>query len=293
MTQGTVSKQARSNWLIDAAVFTGGLIAAITGIYFLFLPSGGCQGGRNPMYGVWVVFGRQTWDDPHTWFGALMIAAVILHLAVHRSWVKGTMRRMARSLAGKGSSINRRGYFNTAVNATIALSFLLTAASGIYFMFVPGGRWATDLVTADTVRQSRGGLSNETSLGENGGGGRHARGSAVEGPLGGQVTGQVTPLPDITPEDWLTVTGKVVSTADGLIEIETDVGEVIPFDGRPLSYAAEQGFAPELGDAVNLSGFQENGAFTIGKVTNLRDGATVVLRDVSGRPGWAGRGRRG
>jgi hypothetical protein len=44
---------------------------------------------------------------------------------------------------------------------------------------------------------------------------------------------------------------------------------------------------------VTLSGFDENGEFIIGKVTNLHAGATVVLRDVNGQPGWAGRGRRG
>jgi hypothetical protein len=44
---------------------------------------------------------------------------------------------------------------------------------------------------------------------------------------------------------------------------------------------------------VTLSGFEENGEFMIGKVTNLSDGATVVLRDVNGRPGWAGRSRKG
>jgi cytochrome b subunit of formate dehydrogenase len=144
MTKGTVSKQTRNNWLIDAAVFIGALVAAITGIYFLFLPSGGYQGGRNPMYGVTILFSRQTWDDLHTWFGALMIAAVVVHFAIHWSWVKGTAKRMGRLLAGKGSTMNRRGYLNVAVDATIALSFLLAAVSGVYFMFVPGGRWAAD-----------------------------------------------------------------------------------------------------------------------------------------------------
>jgi hypothetical protein len=78
-----------------------------------------------------------------------------------------------------------------------------------------------------------------------------------------------------------------------LVEIKTDAGKVIPFEGRPLSFAAEQGFALKVGDAVTLGGFDEDGEFKIGQVTNLNGGATVVLRDVSGRPGWSGRGRRG
>jgi preprotein translocase subunit SecY len=142
--KGTVSKQTRNNWLIDAAVFVGALIASITGIYFLFLPSGGYQGGRNPWYGVMILFERQAWDDLHTWFGALMIAAVAVHFTFHWSWVESMTRRMARALNGKGASLNRRGYFNIAVDAAIAVSFLLAGVSGVYFMFVPGGRWAAD-----------------------------------------------------------------------------------------------------------------------------------------------------
>jgi len=50
------------------------LLAALSGIYFLFLPVSGYQGGRNPMYGVTVLFERSAWDDLHTWGGVVMIA---------------------------------------------------------------------------------------------------------------------------------------------------------------------------------------------------------------------------
>ena len=52
MTRGSVSKQTRNNWLIDAAVFIGAVIAAITGIYFLFLPS--LKPGLKPTGGTTV-----------------------------------------------------------------------------------------------------------------------------------------------------------------------------------------------------------------------------------------------
>jgi len=142
--KGTVSKQTRNNWLIDAAVFIGGLVAAITGIYFLFLPVGGYQGGRNPYYGITILFDRHTWEDLHTWFGVLMIAAVVIHFAIHWGWVKGMARRMAKSLRGKGVRLNRYGYFNVAIDATVAISFLLTAISGLYFLFAPGSGWSAD-----------------------------------------------------------------------------------------------------------------------------------------------------
>ncbi len=139
-----VSKQTRNNWLIDAAVFIGGLVAAITGIYFLFLPVGGYQGGRNPYYGITILFERHTWDNLHTWFGVLMIAAVAVHFTIHWGWVKGTARRMAKALTGKGGRFNRHGYFNVAIDATVAISFLLAAVSGLYFLFLPGSRWVSN-----------------------------------------------------------------------------------------------------------------------------------------------------
>jgi preprotein translocase subunit SecY len=142
--RSTVSKQTRNNWLIDAALFVGALIASITGIYFLFLPSGGYQGGRNPFYGITILFSRQTWDNLHTWFGMLMIAAAVVHFAIHWNWIKGTTKRLAKSLAGKGARMNRHGIMNVAVDATVAAGFLLAAVSGIYFMFASGGGRAGD-----------------------------------------------------------------------------------------------------------------------------------------------------
>ena len=93
------------------------------------------------------------------------------------------------------------------------------------------------------------------------------------------------------PDAWLTLQGTVVSVADDLVEIRTAAGEVIPFEGRPLSFALEQGFSLEVGDAVALAGFDEDGEFKISQVTS--NGASITLRDASGRPGWAGRGRQG
>ncbi len=144
MTKGTVSTKTRNNWLIDAAIFIGGLVAAITGIYFLYLPSGGYQGGRNPLYGITILFERHTWDDLHTWFGVLMIAAAAVHIAIHWQWIKSMTLRMAKSLVGKGARMNRYGYFNVAINATVGLSFLLAALSGIYFLFAPGSGWTAN-----------------------------------------------------------------------------------------------------------------------------------------------------
>ena len=139
-----MSKETRRNWLVDAALAVGAVVAVLTGIYFLFLPSGGYQGGRNPLYGITILFDRHTWDDLHTWGGVAMIAAAVVHFTLHWSWVANTAKRMWKALTGKGALMNRRGYFNVVTDLVVAVSFLLAAVSAVYFQFVPGGRGAAD-----------------------------------------------------------------------------------------------------------------------------------------------------
>jgi hypothetical protein len=139
-----VSKQTQKNWWIDLALFSSAAIAFLSGIYFLYLPSGGYQGGRSPYYNLQILFSRQTWDDLHTWGGVTMIAAAIIHIAIHWSWVVNMTRRIWNELTGRCGCMNARGRWNLILNAVVALSFSLTALSGIYFLFVQGGRWAVD-----------------------------------------------------------------------------------------------------------------------------------------------------
>jgi hypothetical protein len=144
-----LSIQTRKNWLTDAAVFLGGLIATLSGVYFLFLPSGGYQGGRNPLHGVTILFDRHTWDAVHTWGGVFMIAAVAIHLGIHWRWVAMMGRRIANSLRPGGTKMSHAGMRNLVLNAVVAVSFLVTAVSGVYFLFAPleGGNGANGSVS--------------------------------------------------------------------------------------------------------------------------------------------------
>ena len=135
----TMSLQTRANWLIDLTVLLGGLLASLSGIYFLFLPSGGYRGGRNPMYGITILFDRHTWDDLHTWTGIAMIVAAAVHLAIHWQWVKTMTRRIVNAITAKGSGMSRGAILNVVVDAIVAISFLLTAVSGLYFLVWPSG----------------------------------------------------------------------------------------------------------------------------------------------------------
>ena len=134
-----MSMRTRQNWIIDAAVFLGGVVAALTGIYFLFLPTGGYQGGRNPMYGLTILFERHTWSDLHLWGGILMIAAIAAHFAIHWQWVKRMSGRTVAGMRAQGPKLSKGSKINMAINLLVAVSFLLCALSGIYFIFGPSG----------------------------------------------------------------------------------------------------------------------------------------------------------
>lgn len=135
----TLSMQTRINWLIDATVFMGALLASLTGVYFLFIPSGGYQGGRNPTYGLTILFQRQTWDDLHTWGGVLMIIAVAVHFSYHWSWVTMMARRMISSIKSTGAHMSKGARVNLLVDIVLACSFLVAALSGVYLLFAPAG----------------------------------------------------------------------------------------------------------------------------------------------------------
>lgn len=140
MKTRNVSKQTKNNFLIDAVLFLGAIVATLTGIYFLYFPVGGYQGGRNPMYGITFLFPRETWDDLHTWFGILMIVVAVIHIIVHWDWVVRMTNRAFQELIGRGQRFNARSRYNVFLNIGIGVNFILTSLSGIYLLFVEGGR---------------------------------------------------------------------------------------------------------------------------------------------------------
>jgi hypothetical protein len=133
-----VSAQTRNNWLVDISLFISALIVVITSIYFLFLPVGGYQGGRNPLYGIEIMFSRSTWGDLHTWSSVAMILIAVIHIPLHWSWIVSMTKRMVKGLFNSSSNLNNRGRFNVAINVIIGLSFLIAAVSGLYFFLEPG-----------------------------------------------------------------------------------------------------------------------------------------------------------
>jgi hypothetical protein len=116
------------------------------------------------------------------------------------------------------------------------------------------------------------------------GGGRNTQGNA-QGDQTGTGQAQV--------DAWLEVQGNVVSAdADALI-VQTADGAQVAVENRPWWFAQEQGFSAQVGDQVTLTGFYEEEAFEVGRIDDTTNGQTVLIRDETGRPMWAGRGRRG
>ena len=102
------------------------------------------------MYGVNILFSRHTWDALHTWTGVAMIGAVAIHLAVHWPWVVMMGRRSVRAFTSRGNRLSRGARLNVALNALVAISFVVTAVTGIYLLFIPSHSSATFLFSRTT-----------------------------------------------------------------------------------------------------------------------------------------------
>ena len=130
------------------------------------------------------------------------------------------------------------------------------------------------------ANEERGGPARETP-GNNGAGNGNGNGQG-----GGFGQGQSEAE---TVADWETLAGTVVAMDDELI-IETAEGQVTVGLGQS-TYREEMGFTLEVGDEMLVIGFYEDGEFKAGTVENITTGQTIVLRDETGRPMWAGRGQ--
>ena len=129
-----LSKQTRNNWQIDALLLISAIIASLSGVYFLYFPLG-YQGGRNPLYNATIIFNRQGWDLIHTLSGVTRIAVAAYHIIIHWKWITSMSRKVWLELLAGQSKLSKFGKFNVLINATIALTGLVTAISGVYFLF--------------------------------------------------------------------------------------------------------------------------------------------------------------
>ena len=74
--------------------------------------------------------------------------------------------------------------------------------------------------------------------------------------------------------------------------VQTSSGEQVTVENRAWWFAQEQGSSAQVGDQVTLIGFYEGDALEMGRIEDATNGQTGLVRAESGRPLWAGRGRR-
>ncbi len=126
--------------------------------------------------------------------------------------------------------------------------------------------------------------STETS------GNQHGQTQAVTA-RGGRNGNTVATTGEATVVELQTVSGIVSSVDASRLEVTLSDDRLIEVGGRAWQLAAAQNFTVNAGDRVTLRGFDENEVFQVSQIDNPQTGQTVSLRDVSGRPMWAGRGR--
>lgn len=91
--------KVKLNYWLDIVIGLAFLVAALTGIAFLFLGSGGYQGGRNPAFQtVFLGISREVWSNLHTLGSLVMIAGVGMHLILHWKWIVCVTKQMLPKL---------------------------------------------------------------------------------------------------------------------------------------------------------------------------------------------------
>jgi hypothetical protein len=158
------SIQTRNNIILDMFLFVSGLIVILSGIYFLFLPVGGFQGGKNPFYGIIIFFERHTWDDIHTLASVVILALAALHIPLHWPWIVKMTKTGFRSIFGR-SQLNKHSQFNLSINILIGISGLICGLSGFYFLFLPAKpTWIFTLLVWDLIHTWSGVVMTATAI---------------------------------------------------------------------------------------------------------------------------------
>jgi hypothetical protein len=138
------------------------------------------------------------------------------------------------------------------------------------------------------------GSENDGRTGEGGNGGRWQT-SEADG-AGGRWSGEGSEVngSQAASEEFESVSGVVQSLDGSLLVLQTEAGEAVEVSLGQPGYWEAQGLSLVVGDEVVIDGYYEDDAtLAAGSVTFVATGQTVVLRDKSGRPMWAGGRRNG
>ena len=91
--------------------------------------------------------------------------------------------------------------------------------------------------------------------------------------------------------EWVDIEGVVTSVNDLAMQMELLDGQAMVLEDQAWEYALTEGFQVKKGDTLQLTGFYEGEDLEVSVLHNLTSGQEVRVRDETGRPMWAGRGR--
>ena len=145
-----------------------------------------------------------------------------------------------------------------------------------------------------TERQATEAGAPALGAGEQGQGQGRGRGNNGQGQggFGNQTSGQAG-VGQAQMSEWVTLQGTVLQVDANALVVEANSGGLLTVENRPWWFAQEQGFTAGVRDEVTLTGFYDDDEFEAGQLENVTSGVAVEIREASGRPGWAGRGRGG
>ncbi len=92
-------------------------------------------------------------------------------------------------------------------------------------------------------------------------------------------------------QEWLTLEGCVSTIDNDELLVSLTAGSELSVDGRAWSFAQENNFTTSVGNSLQLNGFYDGDGFEVSSINDLSSGESILLRDESGRPLWAGNGR--
>jgi hypothetical protein len=156
-----------------------------------------------------------------------------------------------------------------------------------------GGRGQSGQAYAPEPGGGKGyGAENTSGRGAGGGDGKR-NGAPVPSSNGtGRGSGSGVSSAAYPATEWLTLGGEVIARVDDELTVQTADGEMVLHLG-PEWYWDAEGIPLNAGDQVQVTGFYDADEFEVARVENTTSGESVTLRDDSGRPLWAGRGRQG
>ena len=173
--------------------------------------------------------------------------------------------------------------------ALVSVIVMATLVVGIYGA-VTGG-----YTLHDSGAQRRGWAANQDSIAQVEGQGRGNQVLPSDLPNSngrGEGKGQQANAEHQTQAgDWPTYKGTLVEMGEHFI-LETEDGQTIELGTGPSTYFETLDFALSVGDQISATGFHEDGEFKVKDLTNHTTGQSVTLRDDTGKPAWAGQGRR-